>query len=60
MNTYGIRWQELKGREGRVTTKEREFKTDAARAKFAEKISEGDNFYGIVAYSDPRPVVEAV
>lgn len=46
--TYGIRWQEF-GRDDRATTKQKFFKTEAARKKFMDKLVEKDNFYRIDA-----------
>lgn len=54
MNEYGLRWQEWRLRTNELVTKERFFKTDAARAKFADAVSERDNFHGFVAWSEPR------
>lgn len=49
MNTYEVAWQEI-GRNDRVTTKRRAFKTQEALDRFVEKVTEKDNFYRILAY----------
>lgn len=43
-----ILWQEI-DRNDRIVTKRKTFKTDKALEKFIEKISEKDNFFGILA-----------
>lgn len=47
---FGLRWNEF-NRQDRVVTKEKWFNTEKAREKYAEKLEQKDNFYGIVAYS---------
>lgn len=55
MNEYGVRWREW-SRGGQLVTKERFFKTDTARSKFATKTSEKDAFHEFLAWSDPKVV----
>lgn len=50
---YGIRYIVFAGREGRLTTKEKWFKTAAQLEKFAAKVKNLDNFYEIAGYSYP-------
>ncbi len=49
MNKYGIRWMEF-NKKDQAVTKEKFFKTEAARKKFADKLVEKDNFWQILAY----------
>lgn len=51
---YGLRWLQVTGRHGNVVTKEKFFKTEAARARFAEKLEEKDGFIELLAFSQPR------
>lgn len=48
---WGLRWTEF-GRDDRIVTKEKLFKTEEARLKYISKLEEKDNFYEILAYSD--------
>ena len=51
---FGVRWVEF-GRDDRAVMKERFFKTDAGRARFAEKLEEEeDNFARIESWHDPK------
>jgi hypothetical protein len=50
---YGIRWQEF-GKNDRVVTKEKIFKTEKAMSAFIEKLEQKDNFYRIDAYLEGR------
>ncbi len=52
---YGLRWQEFKGKEGTIVTKEKWFISPRTREIFAGKLVDKDNFYQILAYSDPNP-----
>jgi hypothetical protein len=38
---------------GRIDSKEKEFKTEKAMLKFIDKLKDKDNFYRILAYSNP-------
>ena len=49
MSEYGIRWVEFNKRNEMVT-KEKIFKTEKARNRFADKVVEKDNFYQIDAW----------
>jgi hypothetical protein len=51
---YGVKYKMFAGKEGRLTTKEKWFATDAARAKFIEKLENTDGFYELDGYSDPK------
>ena len=57
MNEYGLRWSEFAGREGRLTTKEKWFKTAEQRARFADRVSEKGSFHEFVEWSDPTTTV---
>jgi len=48
---YGIRWQEFNAKN-QLVTKERFFASENARAKFLEKLSYKNNFYGVESTSD--------
>lgn len=50
---YGLRWRSW-GRNGRMQTHEKFFVSDAARARFAAKLSERESFIEFVAWSDPK------
>lgn len=50
---YEIAWQEI-DRKGNVVSKRRAFKSNSARATFAEKLTEKDSFYRVLAYADPQ------
>lgn len=50
---YGIRYKVFAGREGRITTKEKWFKTSKQLETFAAKVQETGNFYEIDGYSYP-------
>ena len=49
---YGLCWRSL-ARSGRTQTRRKFFVSDAARARFAAKVSERDSFIEFVAWSDP-------
>jgi hypothetical protein len=53
MGEYGLRWSEFAGRDGRLKTKEKWFKSAEQRARFADKVSEKDSFHEFLAWSDP-------
>ena len=44
-----LAWQEY-NKSGRIVTKRKTFKTDAAMERFIEKLVDKDNFYQILAY----------
>lgn len=46
---FGLRWLEFNKKEQAVT-KDKFFKSDAARERFISKLVEKDNFYQIVGY----------
>jgi len=52
-NDYGLRWQEF-DKNDRLITKDKFFKSDEARRKFAEKLETKGNFNTIIAWSDPK------
>ena len=43
-----VAWQEF-NKSGRLVTKRKTFKTDAALERFIQKLFEKDNFYGVLA-----------
>lgn len=46
---YEIMWQEI-SKTGKITTKRKGFKTEAALDKFIDKITVKDSFYQIIGY----------
>lgn len=50
MKEFGIRWTEAAGREMRMTTKEKFFKTSEARDKFVVKLETKDNFIEVLSW----------
>lgn len=50
---YGLKWSETNRKE-QVVTKERDFTSEAARAKFIDKLEDKDNFIEVLAYADPQ------
>jgi hypothetical protein len=52
-NQYGIRWIEF-DRHSQAQKLERFFKTEEARAEFAEEIEDRAGFVCIVAWRDPQ------
>jgi hypothetical protein len=56
MNDYGLRWREFTGRDARLTTKEKWFKSAEARQRFAGKVSEKGGFHEFLAWCDPKVV----
>jgi hypothetical protein len=53
---YGLRWREAAGSEQRLVVKEKFFKTDRARSKFADRLSDKDGFIEVLAWCDPVTV----
>ena len=51
MNDFGIRWQEI-NKNYEIVTKQKFFKTEAARIKFVDKLIEKNSFYQILAYTE--------
>ena len=51
--TYAVAWTEA-NRLGQIVTKERAFTTDAARARFIERLEERPSFLRIERYADPE------
>lgn len=51
---YGVRWRQAAGRGGNIATKEKFFKTEEQREKFANKLEEQDGFIEFLAWSQPR------
>lgn len=53
---YGVRYSVFSGKRGNgpATIKEKWFSTKKAREIFANKIEQHPNFYGFVAWSDPK------
>ena len=52
MTTYEICYQVFTGREGRISSKCRSFKTKLVLVKFISKLVESNNFYKILAYGE--------
>lgn len=52
-NTYAVCWREF-DKHDRVVSKQKEFKTIAARDSFIAKLKEKPNFYDILSYADPE------
>lgn len=50
---YEVAYQMFNAK-GEIVTKRKTFKTEVARAKFIERISYDDNFYGIYGTRDPE------
>lgn len=50
-NTFGVMYQVFAGKEQRLVTKEKFFKTEAALQKFVAKLEESDGFYQICGYT---------
>jgi len=46
---YGVQWVEF-DKQDRAVTKEKIFKTKAARDKFADKVQEKNNFWKFAAW----------
>lgn len=46
---FEVAWQEI-GRNDRVVTKRRTFKTEAALERFVSKLEQKDSFLRIIAY----------
>ena len=51
--TYAVQWTEV-NRCGQIVTKERAFTTDAARARFIERLEEKPGYLRIERYADPE------
>jgi hypothetical protein len=55
--SYGLRWRQFTGKEGRLTLKEKYFKDKKSFEKFKAKIQEDGNFYEIDSISYPEEEV---
>jgi len=55
---YGVQYKVFAGKEGRITTKEKWFKSSELRQKFCDKVEQLGNFYEFDGYSDPQGVEE--
>ena len=53
MNEYGLRWTEAVGRDGRLTVKEKTFRTRTARDHWADLMAEKPAFVRFTAWLDP-------
>ena len=53
MNQYGLRWTEAAGRDGRLTRKEKTFRTRTARDHYADLVAEKPAFVRFDAWLDP-------
>jgi len=51
---YVVRFTTFNGRGDQLVTKEKSFKTEAARTRFLDKLEEAGNLVGVLAYSDPQ------
>ena len=49
--TYGLRWLEF-NKQGTLVTRQKFFKTEAAREKFIGKLEDKDNFYSVESTSE--------
>jgi hypothetical protein len=53
---FYLQWTEATGKDGRMTAKEKAFRTEKARESFANLVSEKENFIKILAWGeDPKP-----
>ena len=52
-NEFGLRWTEANGRDGRLTRKEKLFRTRTARDHFADLVAEKTTFLRFDAWLDP-------
>ena len=50
---YEIAWQEI-DRNWNIVSKRRAFKSERARAAFAEKLEDRVSFYRVLAYRNPE------
>lgn len=48
---YEVAWQEINSKY-QIVTKRKGFKTETAREKFVERLTEKDSFYQILGYAD--------
>ncbi len=48
---YALRWREAK-QNGEIVVKQKEFETEQARAKFAERLEKKPRFLAIQGWSD--------
>ena len=53
MNEYGLRWTEAAGPDGRLSVKEKTFRTRTARDHHADLVAEKPGFVRFVAWLDP-------
>jgi hypothetical protein len=53
IHEFGLRWTEATGREGRLTLKEKLFRTRAARDHYADLVAEKERFVRFDAWLDP-------
>ena len=48
---WEVAWREI-NRRFEIVARRRAFRTEAARARFCEKLAEKDNFVGIIGFCD--------
>jgi len=51
---YGVRYKVFAGKEGRLATKEKWFKSSVSREAFCNKLEQTGNFYEFDGFSDPQ------